>query len=148
MQCEGTWWLFAVEKTFSIHWSHWCSHQHCEHGCQSCIFAESQTLFVIQFKFTETSRTVAWPRSRSHMKQNIPSSLALRLQNISLSHGCKLTVQQCFEVALGKFVFPWRGWEFERIMIHPEDQGRLFLYIRTVLCPTRPLKTYIFIARA
>lgn len=93
-------------------------------------------------KFTAT---VAWPRSPSHKKQNAPSSSAQSLWNISPSHGCKLIMQQCFEVAQDKFVFAWKSWEWGRFTIPPEDQGRLPLYIRSVLCPANDWKC-IFVA--
>lgn len=106
-----------------------------------CICREPHS-FVNQFKLTETSRTVAWPRSPSHRKPNAPTSSAQSLRNISLSHGCKLITQQCFEVAPDRFVFTWTGWEFRRFMsgIHAEDWGRLSLHIRSALCPTSDSK--------
>lgn len=106
-----------------------------------CIFRELHS-FVSQFKFSETTRTVAWPRSPSHKKQNTPSSFAQSLWNISRSHGCKLITQQCFKVAQDRFVFTWTGWEFGRFMIRvrAEDRGRLSLHIRSALCPTSDIK--------
>lgn len=94
-----------------------------------CIFREPHS-FVSQFEFAETSRTVAWPGSPGHKKQNTPSSSsswAQSLWNISLCHGCKLITEQCFQVALDRFVFTSAGWEFGRFMsrIHAEDGEKL-----------------------
>ncbi len=97
---------------------------------------------VSPFKFTKTSRTAAWPGSPRHEKQNSPYYSAKSLENISPSHGCKLIRQQCFEVALDRFVFAWAGWDFVRLMssMHADDQGRLSLHIRGVLYPISDLK--------
>ncbi|KAM7391164.1 hypothetical protein PAMP_021873 [Pampus punctatissimus] len=45
-----------------------------EGGLGSHNYCRELHSFVSQFKFTEMSRTVAWPRSPSHKKQNTPSS--------------------------------------------------------------------------
>lgn len=95
-----------------------------------CICREPRSL-VSHFKFTETSRTVAWPRS-PYETEHAPASSARSRWNISLSHGCKPITQQCFEVALDRFVFAWIGWALARLMSrrHTADGGRLSLHVR------------------